>query len=127
MNCIRGSSLLQSALSLVQDLEDPRSHMKSTVSLPKSLDLPDANVIVRSSDLVNFQVHKSILAMVSPFFRDLFSLPQPSDSEVIEGLPVVQLSEDAELLNSLVSMLYPVRPVIPDSYEKLLYLLAACQ
>jgi hypothetical protein len=40
---------------------------------------------------------------------------------------VVQLPEGAELLNSLVSMLYPVRPVIPSSYEKVLYLLAACQ
>jgi len=65
--------------------------------------------------------------MVSPFFKDLLSLPQPSDGEVIEGLPVVQLSEDAELLNCLISMLYPVRPVIPKSYEKVLYLLAACQ
>jgi len=65
--------------------------------------------------------------MVSPFFEDLLSLPQPSDSESINGLPVVQLSEDAELLNSLVSMLYPVDQVIPDSYDKVLNLLAACQ
>jgi len=65
--------------------------------------------------------------MVSPFFEDLLSLPQPSDSESIDGLPVVQLPEDAELLNSLVSMLYPVDRVIPDSYDKVLNLLAACQ
>jgi hypothetical protein len=65
--------------------------------------------------------------MASPFFRDLLSLPQPSVSESVEGLPVVQLPEDAELLISLVSMLYPVQPVIPNSYEKVLYLLAACQ
>jgi hypothetical protein len=91
------------------------------------LDVPDANIIIRSSNLVNFRVHKSLLALTSPVFSDLLSLPQPSDSESIDGLPVVQLSEDAELLNSLVSMLYPVRPVIPNSYEKVLYLLAACQ
>ena len=65
--------------------------------------------------------------MVSPFFRDLLSLPQPSDGESVDGLPVVQLSEDAELLNTLISMLYPVSRVIPDSYEKVLNLLAACQ
>ena len=65
--------------------------------------------------------------MVSPFFQDLLSLPQPSDGESVDGLPVVQLSEDAELLNTLVSMLYPVRRVIPDSYEKVLNLLGACQ
>jgi hypothetical protein len=65
--------------------------------------------------------------MGSPFFKDLLSLPQPSDSESVDGLPMVQLSEDSELLNSLVSMLYPIRPVIPQSYEKVFHLLAACQ
>jgi hypothetical protein len=64
--------------------------------------------------------------MVSPFFSDLLSLPQPSDSESVD-LPMVQMSEDSELLNSLISMLYPVRPVIPISYDKVYYLLAACQ
>jgi len=65
--------------------------------------------------------------MASPFFKDLLSLPQPSDSESVDGLPVVQVSEDAELLTSLISMLYPAHPVIPNSYEKVLYLLEACQ
>lgn len=39
---------------------------------------------------------------------------------------MVQLSENS-VLGSLVSILYPVRRVIPSSYEKVLYLLAACQ
>jgi BTB/POZ domain len=106
-----------------------QAQVKSAVYLPKSLDfkVPDANLIIRSSDLVNFRVHKSVLAVVSPFFRHLLSLPQPSDAESIEGLSMVQLPEDAELLDSLVSMLYPVHPVIPNSYEKVLHLLAACQ
>ena len=65
--------------------------------------------------------------MASPFFKDLLSLPQPSDSESVDGLPVVQLSENSELLNCLVSILYPVRTVIPNSYDKVLYLLATCQ
>ena len=108
--------------------------------------VPDANFIIRSSDNVNFQVHKSVLALASPFFKDLLSLPQPSDSETVDDLPVVQLSESSELLNCLVSILYPVRPVKPKSYakvvylvcdltaaianfftQKVLYLLAACQ
>jgi hypothetical protein len=63
--------------------------------------------------------------MTSAFFKDLLSLPQPSNSETLDGLPVVQLPEDSDLLNSLVSMLYPLHPVIPKSYEKVLYLLAS--
>jgi hypothetical protein len=65
--------------------------------------------------------------MASPFFKDLLSLPQPSDSESVDGLPVVQLSEISELLNSLISILYPVPTVIPNSYEKVLFLFATCQ
>jgi hypothetical protein len=68
-----------------------------------------------------------VLATVSPFFKDLLSLPQPSDSEMVDGLPVVQLPENSELVNSLISILYPICTVIPKSYEKVLYLLATCQ
>ena len=86
-----------------------------------------ADVILRSSDLVSFRVHKSILAISSPFFHDMFSLPQPLDSEVVDGLHVVQVSEDAEILHSLLTVLYPIPSVIPDSHEQSLALLAASQ
>jgi hypothetical protein len=65
--------------------------------------------------------------MASPSFKDLLSHSQPSDSEFIAELPVVQLSEDSEVLNCLLSILYPVRTVIPKSYEKVLGLLETCQ
>jgi hypothetical protein len=94
--------------------------------MPLCLDLPDANIIVRSSDQVSFRVHNSVLAISSPFFKDLLSLPQPDD-ELIGGLPVVQLPEGSGLLNSLISLLYPIPPVIPSSYEQVFALLAACQ
>ncbi|KAI9441998.1 hypothetical protein BJY52DRAFT_473218 [Lactarius psammicola] len=95
--------------------------------MPSCLNLPDASIIVRSSDQVNFRVHKSLLALSSPFFNDLLSLPQPPDGEIVDGLPMVQLSEGADLLNSLFSLLYPIPPVILGSYEKVFALLAACQ
>jgi hypothetical protein len=117
----------ESALSLVQERDDSEARIRSSMSPVEPVDIPDANLIIRSSDLVNFRVHKSLLAMASPFFKDLLSLPNPPDDEFVDGLPVIQLSEDAELLNSLVAMLYPIRPAIPESYDKVLYLLAACQ
>ena len=83
--------------------------------------------MVRSSDQVNFRVHKSVLAMSSPFFEDMLSLPQPPDGEIVDGLPVVELSEDAGVLNCLISLFYPISPVIPGSYQKVFALLAACQ
>jgi hypothetical protein len=95
--------------------------------VPLCLDLPDANIIIRSSDQANYRVHKSVLAVSSPFFKDLLSLPQPPDVELVDGLPVVALPEDSGLLNSLISLLYPIAPVIPDSYQKMFALLAVCQ
>ncbi len=74
--------------------------------------------MIRSSDSVDFRVNKSVLAMASPVFRDMLSLPQPSDSDSVDGLPVVQLDEDSELLNCLFSIVYPIRTVVPKSYEK---------
>ena len=65
--------------------------------------------------------------MSSPFFKDLLSLPQPPDDELVDGLPVVQVPENADLLNSLVSLLYPAPPVIPRTYKQVFALLAACQ
>ena len=65
--------------------------------------------------------------MSSPFFKDLLSLRQPPNDECVDGLPFVQLSEDAALLNSLVSLLYPILPIIPGSYEQVFALLATCQ
>ncbi|KAN0137921.1 hypothetical protein V8E53_004405 [Lactarius tabidus] len=116
-----------STLALVNEGVTPEYSYPSFV--PLRLNLPDASIIVRSSDQVNFRVHKSLLAMSSPFFEDLLSLPQPPDDDLADGLPVVQLSEDAGLLNCLVSLLYPIHrpPITPRSYEKVFALLAACQ
>ncbi|EIW75069.1 hypothetical protein CONPUDRAFT_66183, partial [Coniophora puteana RWD-64-598 SS2] len=40
-------------------------------------DDPEAEIILRSSDNVEFRVFKSFLAFSSSIFRDMLSLPQP--------------------------------------------------
>jgi hypothetical protein len=116
----------ESALFLVQEREDSQAQIRSTTPQTETFDVSDTNLILRSSDLVDFRVHKPVLAMASPVFKDIFSLPQPSDSETIDAFPVIQLSEDSELLNCLVSMFYHLR-VIPSSYDKVLYFFATYQ
>lgn len=96
-------------------------------SLSKYSDMPNADVILRSSDLVNFRVHRLVLVTSSPVFRDMFSLPQPANDAAPDGLTVVCLPETAEVLNSLISMLYPVPPEIPHSIDNILDLLAATE
>ncbi|KAH9053904.1 hypothetical protein EDB87DRAFT_1689683 [Lactarius vividus] len=116
---------VDSTLALVK--EEPISTNSDPPSVPLCLDMPDASIIIRSSDQATFRVHKSVLALSSPFFKDLLSLPQPPDDELVDGLPVIQLSEDAGSLNSLISLLYPIPHVVPSSYEKVFALLSACQ
>lgn len=57
----------------------------------------------------------------------MFSLPQPSGDEPPDELPIVPLSEDAEVLNSLISMLYAVPSEMPNSNNSVLSLLAAAE
>ena len=120
LNLLQAESAL--SVRVVWEKLDPETRINSTTDRPKAFNVPDANLIIRSSDLVDFRVHKSILAMVSPFFQRRLSLPQPFDSEAVDGLPVVEFPEGSELLNSLISLLYPIRTVVPNAYEKVLCL-----
>ena len=95
--------------------------------LPECLDSSEADIIVRTSDLTGFLVHKSVLASSSSVFRDMFSLPSLPSSEMVIGLPVVDISEDVELVPCLITMLCPIPPEIPASYDRILVLLAAAQ
>ena len=74
----------------------------------------DADIVLRSSDDVDYQLHKQILSVASPFFKDMFSLQQPpiNDKEpfvILEGrhVPVIQVSEISSTLDSLFRILYP--------------------
>jgi hypothetical protein len=77
----------------------------------------DSDIVIQSRDLVNIRVHKSALSSSSPFFDELFLLPrwQPLNSEIVNGLPVVRLSEDTEVLNSLLTLLYPIPSLILET------------
>ena len=84
-------------------------------------------MILRSSDGSSFRVHRLVLTTASPFFDDLFLLPQPDEDETIDGIHVICLPEEKEVLHSLITMLYPIPSVLPDSYNKVLDLLIASQ
>ncbi|KAI0255772.1 hypothetical protein BJV78DRAFT_1107957, partial [Lactifluus subvellereus] len=67
-----------------------------------------ADVILRSSDGVNFRVFKIILSLASPIFADMFSIPQPPSNEFHTEPSVVVLSEDSKTLDFVLRHLYPV-------------------
>ncbi|KAI6149635.1 hypothetical protein BKA82DRAFT_161565 [Pisolithus tinctorius] len=79
---------------------------------PSPFDHARADVILRSSDDVDFRVFKLFLSLASPFFETLFDLPQPSeemstDVEMKDGLPVIPVSEDSKTLDPLLRFCYP--------------------
>jgi len=79
---------------------------------------PTADVILRSADGVEFKVCKHILSEASPFFKDMFSLPQPA-SEADTEAPVIDVSEDAFTLERLLMLIYPGQDPVIDSLDEL--------
>jgi BTB/POZ domain len=72
-----------------------------------------ADVILRTSDLVDFRVHTLVLSLVSPVFDSMFNLPQPPDAE--DALPVISVSESSRTLEKFLGFCYPGRdPELAD-------------
>ncbi|KAL4072826.1 hypothetical protein V8B97DRAFT_260338 [Scleroderma yunnanense] len=95
-------------------------------SASSPFDHPRADVVLRSSDNMDFRVFKLFLSLASPFFEALFNLPQPSDEntgnivEMIDGLPVVPVLEDSGTLDILLRFCYPrtLTPIPPLDHFK---------
>ncbi|KAJ7690386.1 hypothetical protein B0H17DRAFT_838009, partial [Mycena rosella] len=64
---------------------------------------PGADVILRSSDGAEFHLNRAILSLVSPVFRDVFTLPQPASA----AEPVVELQEGSSVLDGALRFFYP--------------------
>ena len=80
--------------------------MERNSSTRPPFDDADADVIFRSSDGVEFRLYKNAIAKASPVFRDMFTLP---DGPALTTEPqVVPLTEDADTLERLFRLCYPV-------------------
>ena len=91
--------------------------MDSTNS-PVLLDIAHADIVLQSSDGQNFPMYKIDLARASPVFETMFALPQPAGLSTettashIHGLPIIHVSETADILNVLLQFCLPrSRPV----------------
>ncbi|PPQ68058.1 hypothetical protein CVT26_007342 [Gymnopilus dilepis] len=93
--------------------------MLRTIPAPAPFDHPAADVILRSSDKepMDFRFFKMLLTLSSPFFSDIFTLPQPNipllyPSERLgldgEKISLVQMAEDKETLQLLLGLCTPI-------------------
>jgi hypothetical protein len=84
-----------------------------TITLAKApFDNPNADLILRSSDNVDFRVIKSFLSFSSSVFQDMFTLPQPAinsggSNDQKDNLPVVPLTEPGKVVEKLLMYCYP--------------------
>ncbi|KAJ7504250.1 hypothetical protein B0H11DRAFT_1981373 [Mycena galericulata] len=74
----------------------------------------NADLILRASDNVDFYVHKILLSLVSPFFQDMFSLPQSPNRKAGEvkkdgdrEFPVAAAPENSPVLAGLLVWVDP--------------------
>lgn len=69
----------------------------------------DGNIVLQTSNTL-FRVHKSVLKFHSTVFSDMFTVPQPDDQPTVDGCPVVELTDEDEDWDSLLSILYRSEP-----------------
>jgi len=55
----------------------PKMHQPLISKAGPPFDRPDADIILRSTDGVEFHTFKSILSLASQFFNDMYEIPQP--------------------------------------------------
>jgi len=82
---------------------------RTPLMAPYDFEAPDADIILRSSDGKEFRVHRLILSLASPFFQDMFNLPQPT-AEPPSQIPSVDVPEPSDILQPFIQYLYPRSP-----------------
>ena len=97
--------------------------MADPVYAATPFDHAKADIILRSSDNIDFRVFKLFLSLASPFFETLFEIPQPAEvdeeQEVKDGLVVVPVTEDSKTLDALLRFCYPCTLADDPSLEVL--------
>lgn len=71
---------------------------------------PDGDVILRTGEdsdaIQEFRVHKLILSLSSPIFKDMFELAEPVDY-MDDLVPVVDISDSPEVIDAVLRFIYP--------------------
>ncbi|KAF7795122.1 hypothetical protein EIP86_006269 [Pleurotus ostreatoroseus] len=89
---------------------------------------PNADVVFRTSDGIDFHVYKIILTLASPFFRDMFSLTQPPvnhNTKTADAADPIVVSEKSDVMDSLFRLCYPVDDPLIFELDFLEHVLAA--
>jgi len=78
----------------------------------------DADVIIRAAGTIDFRVHKCILSLASPTFKDMFTGPQLL-ADTPYTLPHVDVEESAKTWENILRTLYPMPHQVIDVLDDL--------
>ena len=102
--------------------------MSSSDEFLLSLDDPDADIIICSCDHHEFRVLKLYLTKISPVLREqIQSASRSHIANATSSLPLVQLSDNATTLSSLLTFILPMLPTLPSTLAHTMILLSAAQ
>ena len=112
-------------------VSEPPAPAKVASEETPHFDFPGSDIILRSCDSRNFHVPKLYLANSSPVLRELMQTITSSSNfangEEPGPLPVVKLPESGATLHSLLTLIFPVLPILPPTPENITELLAVAQ
>ena len=101
----------------------------TTVPLSVVFCAEDADVVIRAVGALDFRAHKLILSLVSPIFRDMFTIPQPptSTDSPPGTLPHVDVHESVKTWGNILRTVYPMPNPTIDNLDDLESLLLAAR
>ena len=107
------TSLARSTSKTIEAPKDQRivaGSMDRSTKATSPFDRSDADLILRTSDLVDFFVHRQLLVIASPFFECMLSLPQALSDRADQppDKAVIDVSEDSRTMDIFLRFLYPV-------------------
>ncbi|KAJ7612167.1 hypothetical protein FB45DRAFT_1065530 [Roridomyces roridus] len=73
-------------------MDAPAATQQIPVQRVEEIWFPDGNLVIQAGSSL-FRVYRGVLAARSPVFQDMLSFPQPPDSELVEGCPLVHLTD----------------------------------
>ncbi|PCH36298.1 hypothetical protein WOLCODRAFT_157012 [Wolfiporia cocos MD-104 SS10] len=119
-----GSNISQQQSSVQTPLPGARATRNASPPLD---DLPGADIIIRTSDMVEFRVHRVILNMGAPGLLRISPTPyqhspDSSDNGIpsSNALPLLQLAEKCETISTLLRMCYPCdSPILLSNFDAL--------
>jgi hypothetical protein len=92
-------------------------------------DYPGADIILRSQDICHFRVPKIYIVNSSPVLGKLIqkALDSPGAANAEALLPMVHVPKRGKIVHCLLTLIFPVTPLVPSTPEELMELLSDAQ